>query len=86
MELGEYVEAHKPPNGFPKTGGVCKDGVGVGRGAEILIRAVDIWTKGHNMFDSLVQVSTGAIRSYVWDSLSGEERIESYLFRTKLRS
>jgi hypothetical protein len=37
MKLGKYVEAHKPLNGFPKTSGVCKDRVEVGRGAEILI-------------------------------------------------
>ena len=37
MELGEYVEAHEPPDGFPKTSGVCEDRVEVGRGAEILI-------------------------------------------------
>ena len=42
MKLGEYAETHKPPDGFPKTGGVCEDGVEVGRGADILIRAINV--------------------------------------------
>ena len=37
MELGEYVEAYKPLDSFPEAGGVCKDRVEVGQGADILI-------------------------------------------------
>ena len=54
MELREYIKAYKPLDGFPETSGVCEDRAKVGRGAEILIWAVDIWTEEHNMFDSLV--------------------------------
>jgi hypothetical protein len=42
MELEEYVKAHELPDGFPKASGVCEDRVEVGRGAEILIWAVDV--------------------------------------------
>jgi len=84
MELGEYIEAHKPPDGFPKASGVCEDRVDVRRGAKTLIRAIDVRTEEYDVFDSLVWVSTGTVWRYVWDSLSGEECIESYLFCTKL--
>jgi hypothetical protein len=86
MELGEYIEAHKPPDGFPKASGVCEDRVDVGRGAKTLIRAINVRTEEHDVFDSLVWVSASTVRCYVQDSLLGEERIESYLFCTKLRS
>ena len=85
MELGEYIKAHKPPDGFPKASGACEDSVEVGRGAKTLIRAINVWTEEHDVLDSLVWVSTSAVRGYIWDSLSGKERVESYLFSTELR-
>ena len=54
MELGEYVKAHEPPDGFPKIGSNCEDRVEVGRGAEVLIRAINVWTEEHNVSNSLV--------------------------------
>ena len=54
MELGEYIEAHKPPDGFPKAGGICEDRIEVGRGAKILIRTINVWAEEHDVFDSLV--------------------------------
>jgi len=86
VELGEYIEAHELPDGFPKVSGVYEDRVEVGRGAKILIRAVNVWTEEHDVFDSLVWVSTGTVWCCVWDSLSGEKCIESHLLCTKLRS
>jgi hypothetical protein len=60
VELGEYVEAHKPLDGFPKAIGVCEDRVKVRQVAKILIRATNVRIEEHNMFDSLVWVSTAA--------------------------
>ena len=85
-ELGEYIEAYKPPDSFPEASGGCKDRVEVGRGANILICAINVWREEHNVFDSLVWVSTGTVWRYIWDSLLGEEHIESYLFCTELCS
>ena len=45
MKLREYVKSYKPPNGFLKAGSVCKDGVEVGRGAEVLVRAINVWAE-----------------------------------------
>ena len=60
-ELEEYLEAYKPLDSFPEASGGCKDRVEVRRGANILICAINVWTEEHDMFDSLVWVSTSIV-------------------------
>jgi hypothetical protein len=40
VELKEYIEAQKPPSGFPKAVRVREDGVEVGRGTKLFVRSI----------------------------------------------
>ena len=37
MKLGEYIEAHKPSDGFLEVGCVCEDRVEVGREGALIL-------------------------------------------------
>ena len=85
MELREYIKAHEPSNSLSKASSVCEDEVEVRRRAKVLVRTINIWAEEHDMLDGLVGVSTSAVWYYIRDPLPGEERVESYFFRTELR-
>ena len=86
MELGKYIEVHEPLDGFPKVSSVCENRVEIGREAKVLVQTIDIQVEEYDIFNSLVQVPIGIVQCNIWDPLLGEERIESYLFYTKLYS
>jgi hypothetical protein len=45
MKLREYIEAYEPPDSFLEVGCVYEDRVEVGRGAKVLVQAIDVWAK-----------------------------------------